>query len=84
MHKEVRKRLNQVKSRIWKELHIKYTGNTDEELLEFVNAHVRDLPSDYVSPKCRKKYKPLKPAPISPSGLFRKHGSGQKFRSENT
>lgn len=34
---------------------------------------------DLLAYKKANKYKPLAPAPIKPSGLFRKHGSGNKF-----
>ena len=34
--------------------------------------------------KEKNRYKPLAPAPAKKGGLFRKHGQGGKFQSENT
>ena len=61
-------------NRIEKELGIKFKGDTEEDLVAFVKAHIRDLPNDYEEDNRIRYRKPLKSASYTPSGMFRKHG----------
>lgn len=76
--------------RIERELGVKYEGSSFRELVKFVNSHIDDLDinksfngrwEEKKKPKVKPRYKrsTLAPAPIKPSGMFRKHGSGNKF-----